>query len=135
MFDHAKAADSGFDDALAGVVNNRFAIDTFATVRTLAELRQVLEESPFAGIGEDKLAHVPFLESQPSVAQFDQLMEDQAERGREKLAPGTRCLHIDFVDGVGNSRLTGSFIAHRLGCRGTARNVRSVRRIIDRMKD
>jgi hypothetical protein len=29
--------------------------------------------------------------------------------------------------------MTGDFIARRLGCRGTARNIRSLRRIIETM--
>ena len=85
----------------------------------------MLAESPFAGKGEDKFVHVHFLAGQPTKAQFEQLMADQEGRGPEKLAPGTRALHIDFVDGVGTSKLTSAFIEKRLGCKGTARNVRS----------
>jgi hypothetical protein len=37
------------------------------------------------------------------------------------------------VDGAGNSKLTGPFLLRRLGCRGTARNIRSIRRIAEAM--
>ncbi|MGN6498793.1 MAG: DUF1697 domain-containing protein, partial [Tsuneonella sp.] len=57
---------------------------------------------------------------------------DHADRGAEKLAPGTRALHIDFVDGVGASKLTSAFIEKRLGCKGTARNAASIKRIIEK---
>ena len=66
-------------------------------------------------------------------AQFNQLISDHEGRGPEKLAPGTRALHIDFVDGVGTSKLTSAFIEKRLGCKGTARNVRSIKRIIEKL--
>jgi len=133
LFDHAKAADAKLEARLAGIVKDRFGIDTFAAVRSKAELEAAVAESPFAGKGEDKLVHVHFLTGQPPKAAFDKLAEDHAGRGNEKLAPGARALHVDYVDGAGKSKLTGDFIARRLGCKGTARNIRSIRRIIEAM--
>ena len=46
---------------------------------------------------------------------------------------GPRCLYIDYVDGAGNSKLTGSFMERKLDRRGTARNMRSLQRILDKM--
>ncbi|MXO75883.1 DUF1697 domain-containing protein [Altererythrobacter aerius] len=133
LFDHPRAADAKLEGEIAGVVKDRFGIATFAAVRTKAELESALEESPFAHKGEDKFVHVHFLAGQPTKAQFEQLLTDHEGRGPEKLAPGTRALHIDFVDGVGASKLTSVFIEKRLGCKGTARNVRSIKRIIEKL--
>lgn len=133
LFDHAAAADSTLEAQLAKIVKDRFGIETFAAVRSAAELEAALAESPFAGVGEDKFVHVHFLTAQPDAAAFARLAADHEGRGREKLAPGRRALHVDYVNGAGNSKLTGDFIARRLGCKGTARNVRSIRRIIDAM--
>ncbi|TCD04770.1 DUF1697 domain-containing protein [Erythrobacteraceae bacterium CFH 75059] len=133
LFDHPQTADAKLEDEIASLVRSRFGIATFATVRTQAELTAALEESPFAGVGEDKFVHVHFLSQQPTKAQFDKLIADHEGRGREKLAPGIRALHIDFVDGVGTSKLTGAFIEKRLGSKGTARNVRSIKRIIEKL--
>lgn len=60
-------------------------------------------------------------------------MADQAARGLEKFAIGNRCIYIDFVEGVGDSKLSSAFLERRLGCRGTARNVRSIARILAKM--
>jgi uncharacterized protein (DUF1697 family) len=133
LFDHSTAADAKLEAQIAAIVKDRFGIDTFAAVRSAAELEAALAESPFAGKGEDKFVHVHFLTAQPDEAAFAKLAADHAGRGREKLAAGTRALHVDYVDGAGNSKLTGDFIARRLGCKGTARNIRSIRRIIDAM--
>ena len=133
LFDHEERPSEGLSEKLAYVVKESFDIDTFAAVRSKAELEQALAENPFAGEGEDNRVHVHFLEAQPSEEEFDKLIADHARRGDEKLAPGTRALHIDFVGGVGSSKLTGDFIARRLGCRGTARNVRSIKRIIEKL--
>ena len=44
-------------------------------------------------------------------------------------------LYLDYVHGVGVSDLTGRFIEKRLGCRGTARNMTSLKRILARWKE
>ncbi len=132
LFDHSHAGDAALEGEIADIVKERFGIATFAAVRTKAELEAALAESPFAGKGEDKLVHVHFLAGQPGKGQFAQLATDHEGRGPEKLAPGTRALHVDFVDGVGSSKLTGAFLERRLGHKGTARNVRSINRIIEK---
>ncbi|MGX7894453.1 DUF1697 domain-containing protein [Tsuneonella sp. HG222] len=133
LFDHDDRPVDGLGDKIAHIVADRFDIRTFAAVRTRQDLEAALAESPFAGKGEDKLVHVHFLAGEPSAEQVDRLIADHAARGGpEKLAPGTRALHIDYVDGAGNSKLTSQFIESRLGCKGTARNVRSIRRIIEK---
>ncbi|HTM94625.1 MAG TPA: DUF1697 domain-containing protein, partial [Croceibacterium sp.] len=129
LFDHARAADAKLEEQLAAIVKDRFGIDTFAAVRSKGELEAAIAESPFAGEGEDKFVHVHFLTCQPAKAAFDKLAEDHAGRGNEKLASGMRALHVDYVGGAGKSKLTGDFIARRLGCKSTARNIRSIRRI------
>jgi uncharacterized protein (DUF1697 family) len=133
LFDHAEAADATLEAQIASIVKERFGIDTFAVVRSKAQLEAAIVENPWVGKGEDKLVHVHFLTGQPAPAAFEQLAADHQGRGPERLAAGDRALHVDYVDGAGNSKLTGDFIARRLGCKGTARNVRSIRRIVDAM--
>lgn len=125
--------DEELETRIAGIVREDFGIESFAAVRSKAELQEALAESPFAGTGEDNLVHVHFLQSQPDPQQFETLAADHPGRGPERLAPGTRALHIDFVAGVGSSKLTGAFMARRLGSKGTARNVRSIKRIIEKL--
>ena len=132
LFDYPQDKDSELPDLIAALVKDDFGIDTFAVVRTKEELEAALKGNPFAGKGEDKFVHVHFLTDQPTGTQFDSLFADHEGRGAEKLAAGDRALHIDFVSGVGNSKLTSPFIERRLGCKGTARNVRSLKRIIEK---
>jgi uncharacterized protein (DUF1697 family) len=92
-----------------------------------------VEDNPFTGIGQDHYVHTLFLEREAQRAPFDKLVADHAGRGPEKIALGPRSLYIDYVDGAGASKLTNAFIERRLGCRGTARNVRSLARIHAKM--
>lgn len=133
LFSHDERPSQGLSEKLAYVLHDRFDIETFAAVRSREEVREAIEGNPFHGKGEDKFVHTHFLDGQPTQAQFDKLVADHAGRGPEKMALGDRALFVDYVDGVGNSKLTGPFIERRLGCHGTARNMRSLQRILDKM--
>lgn len=124
----------GLSEMLAFIVRERFRFDTFAAVRNAAEVRSAIEDNPFRGEGEDNLVHTLFLDGEVDAEGFEKLRADHAGRGPERLAQGPRCLYIDYADGVGTSRLTGDFIQRRIGCRGTARNMRSLQRILDKME-
>jgi uncharacterized protein (DUF1697 family) len=133
LFDYDERPTEGLEELFAHMMRDRFDIDSFVAVRSREEVRASVEDNPFTGIGADSQVHTFFLECQPTPAQFDKLVADHAGRGRERLAMGDRALYIDFVDGAGNSKLTSAFIERRLGCRGTARNVRSLARILAKM--
>lgn len=123
LFDYDDRPLDGLEDLFAHVMLDRFDIKSFVAVRDRAAIVQAVEGNPFTGIGKDELVHTLFLERQP----------DQAMRGLEKLAIGERSIYIDFVGSVAESKLTSAFIERRLGCRGTARNVRSIARILSKM--
>lgn len=133
LFDFDDRPTEGLEDLFAHMMLDRFDIATFAAVRNAAEVRSAVEDNPFTGIGQDHHVHTLFLERQAEQAPFDKLVADHAERGPENIAMGPRALYIDYVGGVGESRLTNAFIERRLGCRGTARNVRSLARIAAKM--
>lgn len=133
LFSHDAVEDQQIGGQISQMIEREFAIRSVAIVRTRDEVRAAIEGNPFAGSGADNLVHTQFLEGQPSEAQFARLLADHKGRGSEKLALGDRALFMDYVDGVAGSKLTTSFIERRLGCRGTARNIRSLARILEKM--
>lgn len=133
LFDHEERPSAGLAEKLAYVVREAFGFNTFAVVLNRFELQAVLDENPFKDDGAENFVHVHFLEGQPEPAAFDKLIADHASRGPERIAAGTRALHVDYVNGAGQTKLSGDFIARRLGHRHTARNIRSIRRIIEIM--
>ncbi len=134
LFDHEARPVEGLAEKIGWIVSDRFDIASAVVVLDRDALASAIAENPFNGVGEDKFVHTHFLECQPTDDQFASLIADHARRGDEKLAPGTRALHIDFGDGVAGSKLTSAFMEKRLGCRGTARNMRSMKRILARME-
>jgi uncharacterized protein (DUF1697 family) len=139
LFDFAERPTRGLEEKLGRALTDRFGMAAAVCVRDRGEVAAAIADNPFAGprqgAGEDKVVHTHFLEAQPSAAQFEDLIATQAERGPERLAPGERSLYIDFGDGVAGGRLTGAFIERRLGARGTARDMRSLARILAKMDE
>lgn len=134
IFDHDGAADDVLARRIGDCVADRFGFRTFAAVRSAAELRAAVAESPFRGGSEDKFVHVHFLEKPLTEAAFAALLAAHAGRGAERFAPGSAHVHIDFVDGVGRSKVTAPFLEKHLGGMGTARNLRSLERIVEAME-
>ena len=135
LFTHDEAPSDGIAEKMAWIIKDEFDIDSFVTVRTRDELAAAIAENPFAADGEAKLVHTMFLPEDPGEHQFKALQLDHEGRGPERIAAGKRAIHIDYVDGAGSSKLTGDFIARRLGMAGTARNIRSMRRILAKMDE
>lgn len=133
LFSHDQRPTDGLSEKLAYVLRERFDLDTFAAVRSRKEVRDAILCNPFGDNGQSHLVHTLFLKTQPNQAAFEKLLADYAGRGPEKLALGDRALFVDYVDGAGNSRLTSGFIERRLGTPGTARNIRSLQRVLEKM--
>lgn len=132
IFDHTSAADVVLAREIGDCVKARFGFRTFAAVRTANELRAAVAESPFRGGSEDKMVHIHFLDKPLADASYAALLA--AHKGPERFASGAAHIHIDFVDGVGRSKVTAPFLEKHLGCMGTARNLRSLERIIEAME-
>ena len=133
LFSFDERPSDGLSEMLAFIVKDRFGFETFAAVRSRDEVRAAIEDNPFHGDGEDKLVHTLLLDGEADPAQFNVLMAAYEGRGPERIALGGRCLYIDYVESVGNSRLTGPFIQRKLDRRGTARNMASLKRILDKI--
>ena len=133
LFEHEDRPSGGLGEKLEFIIRDRFDFESVVAVRNRDEVAAAIADNPFAGEGEDNFVHTHFLERQPDPADFAKLKVDHAARGPERLALGDRALFIDYVEGAGNSKLTSAFIARRLGCRGTARNMRSLARILEKM--
>lgn len=133
LFEHDERPLDGLEDLFSHVMLDRFDIDSFVAIRDRDSLAATIRDNPFAALDDEARVHTLFLERPADPEAFARLAKDHATRGPEALAIGNRCLYIDYVEGVGGSRLSNAFIERRLGCRGTARNHRSLSRILTKM--
>jgi uncharacterized protein (DUF1697 family) len=133
LFSFDERPSDGLSEMLAWIVQDRFGFDTFAAVRNADEVRAAFADNPFHGEGEDKLVHTLFLDAPADPAQFAAMVAAYEGRGPERMALGVGEIYVDYVDGVGQSRLTGAFLERRLERRITARNMASLKRIHEKM--
>ncbi len=131
LFDHPERPDEGLEEKLGLMMHERFGFDSVALVRSRDGLAAAIAENPFAADGEEQFVHTLFLEGPVDADGYARLEADRT--GPERLAMGDRALHIDYCAGAGESKLVGAFIERRLGQRGTARNLRSMRRILAKL--
>jgi len=135
LFDHDERPTRGLEEKLEYVLRHSFDMRSIAAVRSRDEVAEAISANPFAADGDPTFVHTMFLESDADPAQFRVMLADYEGRGPERMALGNRALFIDYVGGVGTSRLTGAFIERRLARRGTARNLRSLQRILAKMDE
>jgi len=112
-----------------GVVAADFGVDTPVIARTHDELVAALAAHPFDD-GVDKLVHAMFLEDEPAGGAVESL--------RERLVPGEdlaligRDLWISYSEsGVHSTKLTKAVLDRALGVAGTARNLRTTRKLAE----
>lgn len=135
IFSHPERPTRGLEEKLTLMVADRFDMRCAALVRDRDELAAAIADNPFAGTNEDRFVHTMFLDGQPTPAQFAALAADKWIRPNERIAPGDRSLYIDYGDGAGDSKLTARMIERRLEHKGTARNMRSIARIIAKLDE
>jgi uncharacterized protein (DUF1697 family) len=129
LFSHDERPSDGLAEKIAHIVKDRFGIDTFAVVRSRDELAAAIADNPFAKDGEPNRVHTVFTQQPLDQAAFSAFLEGYA--GPERLAPGKHEFFVDFVDGVADSKLGPAM--RKLKIRSTARNVRSLQRMLDKM--
>lgn len=135
LFEHDARPTDGLGEKLGALMLDHFGFTSTALVRSRDELAAALASNVFASDGAPNLVHTMFLTAQPTAAQFDAMVLRYSGRGSERIALGDRALHIDYVAGAGQSPLTAAFIERQLQCKGTARNIRSITRIIAKLDE
>lgn len=115
--------------AVRALIAAEFGVDTPVIHRTHAELQASEAAQPFPE-GELKRVHAMFLEGPPAKGAMEAL--------RERLVPGERLalvgqdLWIDYAEGgVHSTKLTKAVLDRALGVAGTARNLRTTRKLIE----
>jgi uncharacterized protein (DUF1697 family) len=132
LFDHEREPDASLERQIESIVKDEFGIDSFVAVRTKAELQAAIDCNPFAEDGEEKFVHTIFLENELDRPAFEKFAAEYD--GPERLAPGSRSFFVDFAAGVARSKLDPAMRkAKPVKGRATARNIRSLRRILEKM--
>ncbi|OUZ12134.1 hypothetical protein BHE97_02770 [Aeromicrobium sp. PE09-221] len=122
---------AGFARELERRIADEFGFSREAIIRTPAELSVALEAYPFEIDAErEHHAHIHFLSSDPSgPGEFT-----EARLGGDRVRLIGRDLHLLFDAGAGQTKLTTSVLQRALGTPGTARNLRTVRALVEKAR-
>lgn len=119
---------------LAAAVEQRiaeaFGLSIAVLVRTPAELRKTASRNPFLRDEPDltKL-HVVFLDVEPAASAQAKLDPDRSPPDRFSLHG--REIYLHLPNGAGRSKLTIDYFERRLGVRATARNWKTLTKLIE----
>lgn len=115
--------------AVRAAIAAEFGVETSVIHRSHAQLIASEKAQPFPE-GEEKFVHAMFLEGSCKAGAVEAL-EDRLQPG-ERLALIDDDLWIDYGSGgVHSTKLTKAVLDRALGVAGTARNLRTVRKLID----
>lgn len=118
---------SAFETVVEELVAREFGVQTEAVVRTPEELRSAREAFPF-DVHDLTLCAIGFLKGAPSRGAADRV-EDLGP-GDDRCALIGRELHLRYQAAVHTSRLTTAAIDRALGTPATARNLRTVEKLV-----
>lgn len=112
------------------LIHDAFGVDTPVIARTHDELAAADRVNPFPDAPAAKMLHVMFLESQAS-ADAEHALHTRLQPG-ERIAMRGRDLWIDYGSGgVAGTRLTRPVLDRALGVAGTARNLLTLRKLVE----
>ena len=112
------------------LIAGRFGLDIAVVVRTRADLTAVVKRNPFGKVATNpKLYQVTFLEKAPSAELVRRL--EAVAAGKEQVAHIGRELYAWHPDGVARSKLAALMAGKGLGVTATARNWRTVTKLLE----
>jgi uncharacterized protein (DUF1697 family) len=117
-----------FDRALERAIEQRYGWFRDVISRTPAELRLALEAHPFEVV-EPKYSYVSFLTGSPTAAAIEKA--ETYETGDDLWQVVGSELHIRYATGAGRPQMKTDSINRALQVPGTARNLNTVRRLIE----
>lgn len=121
------------ETAIEALLKDSFGFNSCVMLRTIGQVQAAVDDNPFHGVGSDKMVHSIFLADDPAPGLFEAFQEERRAKGDETLAIGPCVLYLNYVHGVSNSDITGKLLERRLGVKGTARNMNSLKNILGKM--
>lgn len=113
---------------LEAAIEQMTGFDVAVLVRTPAELEQVLAYNPYPN-GAPNLVHVLFL--QKAAAETAVSTFTPPPNNSDAFIIGDREIYIHYPNGAGQSKLSGNYFERKLGVVGTARNWRTVTKLVE----
>jgi len=119
-------------ERIEAAIQQAYAFEVPVVIRTHDELQQVVAGCPFGSVDVDKdgtRVAVAFLSGEPTAAGVDSMAPMVVSP--EKLVVVGCEAYLHYPDGMGKSKLTTALLEKRLGVTATARNWKTVLRLVE----
>ena len=117
-----------FDRALEKAIEKEFGFFRESISRTPAQVRKALAAHPFA-VDEPKYSYVTFLLEKPTAEAIKKAETYETGNDEWKII-GTE-MHIRYANGAGRPEMKADTIGRALKVPGTARNLNTVKKLIE----
>ena len=117
-----------FDRALEKAVEARFGFVRDVISRTREQVQAALDAHPFEVV-EPKFSYVSFLTAEPTADALAKAQTYETFDDRWQVIGSE--MHIRYADGAGRPQMKSDTIGRALGVAGTARNLNTVKKLID----
>lgn len=129
VFESNETDEAKLSEKIEKAVETNF-FKTPVMIRLQDEIKNILAENPFAGEEfEDRLFHVVFLSEKLSDEKAEMLLANNKDS--EKFAVRGREIYCLLRDGVADSLLGKKYIDNKLKTPATARNLRTLNKILE----
>lgn len=124
---------NGLPAVISARIAERFGYRVPVVLRSLEQLRIVIQNNPFLAAGESlETLHVMFLAGQPSPRHIGALDPDHSVPDRFVVRESEIYLHLPR--GMAETKLTNAYFDSKLATVSTARNWRTVTKLLEMME-
>jgi len=114
-------------------IEGRFGLQVPTILRTLREMREVVNRNPFLEEGvEADVLHVLFMADRPKAAAVTSLDQDRSPPNR--FVVRGKGIYLFFPLGFARNKLSGAYFDSKLETAGTMRNWRTVTKLLELME-
>ena len=130
IFETAEADEKKLVAKIEKAIEKEFSLNIKVMVRTIDEIREIIKNNPFAGQFEnDKNLHVLFLDEEMPEEKCELLLSNNNEN--EMFAVRNREIFCHLKSGFADSVLGKDYIGKKLKVSATARNWRTVNKVLE----
>jgi uncharacterized protein (DUF1697 family) len=110
-------------------LERRFDLKIEVLIRTLAEVRMLVERGPTSARADPSKLLVMFLSRVPDARAQAALLAEH--KGAEMIELRGPEVYLYYPNGVGRSKLTTAFLENKLDAAGTARNWNTLKKLVE----
>jgi uncharacterized protein (DUF1697 family) len=130
IFETAETNDKKLAEQIENAIEKEFSLNIKVMVRTIDEIREIINNNPFDGQFEnDKDLHVLFLDEEMPEEKRELLISNNSENEKFVVRGGEIFCHLK--NGFASSLLGKDYIGKKLKVSATARNWRTVNKVLE----